>query len=134
MIVGVVLNCPNMFPDAMSILDHGFASYRMTELIHAGEHIARLPVDGGLKNVLEVTVKEDIMIPTGVDEDGISFTTRIVPKADLNAPIEKGSEVGTLEVWEGEKLLVSRTLYASNEVAERNVPYYIRKLIGGWTA
>lgn len=133
-LVGVELNCPNMFPDAMEILDYGFESYKMYPLFSAGSVVARVPVESGLKNVLEVTVKKDIMIPIGTDTREPSVSVRVIPNAPLTAPIEKGSEVGALEVWEGEKLLVSQPVYAYGESAERNVPYYLRKLIGGWTA
>ena len=134
MLLGVVLNCPNMFPDAMKMLDYGFEHFEMRTLIRAGEVGTRLPVDSGMKNVLEVAAKEDIIIPVGIEGESAAITTRVILSSDLRAPIEIGSEAGRLEVWEGEKLLVSRSLYACNEISERNLHYYIKKLVGRWTA
>lgn len=48
-LVGVLLNCPDMFPTAKRILDYGFTAYQPETLVAAGDVIARVRVSGGKK-------------------------------------------------------------------------------------
>ena len=74
-LVGVVLNCPDMFPSAKRLLDYGFETYQQETLVAADERIARVRVTGGKKNALEVAAKNDIII---LVKDGDSTTVRTV--------------------------------------------------------
>ncbi|MEL7608542.1 MAG: D-alanyl-D-alanine carboxypeptidase family protein [Bacillota bacterium] len=126
-LIGVVLNCPNMFPGAMSILDYGFTAYKMETIVHKGDVVTRAPVKRGIKNVLALVAKQDIMIPV-LKEGERAYRTRVVLNG-IAAPIAAGDELGRLEVWEENKLLTSTALVAGEDVAERDLPFYLQRIL-----
>lgn len=126
-LIGVVLNCPNMFPDAMRILDYGFEAYKMETIVHNGDVITRSPVKGGIKNVLALVAKQDIIIPV-LKEGESAYRTRVVLNG-IAAPIAAGDELGRLEVWEENKLLASTALVAQEEVEKRDFPFYLQRIL-----
>ena len=126
-LIGVVLNCPNMFPDAKRILDYGFAAYKMETIVCKNDVVTRAPVKNGIKNVLALIAKQDIMIPV-LKEGESAYRTRVVLNG-IVAPIAAGDELGRLEVWEENKLLTSTALVAEEEVAERDFPFYLQRIL-----
>ena len=71
-LIGVVLNCPDMFNDAMQILDYGMKTYEMAELVSADQIVSRVVIKNGTKNVLELVPNKDIMVPV---KQGKAFRT-----------------------------------------------------------
>lgn len=133
MLVGAVLDCPDMFNEAKLMLDYGFNNFSMQKIVSAGEPIARVRVDNSAQTVLSLTVQNDIMIPVG---NGASAQLRTrVKTGDSNvAPIAKGDTLGVLEIWEDERILVSMDLVATDEVDGITFSYYLNKLFSWWTA
>ncbi len=134
-IVGVVLNCPDTFNAAMSILNYGFDHYEMKRVVAAGDIIARARVVGGKKNVLELVINEDIMIPVEKGSNP-ALRTRIAIDEGIRAPIHAGDRLGVLELYDemGEKLIGSWQLVAKNDVDAADLGFYLDKLFGLWTA
>lgn len=132
-ILGVVLNAPDMFLDAKQLLDYGFENFSLARAIAAGEILAQVPVRGGRKNMLALTVKEDIMIPVG-NEETLNVRTRIVTKDDIEAPVEAGMELGTLELWDVSRLLASCPLIAAENIDAVSFSFFFERLIRSFIA
>ncbi len=130
-LVGVVLNCPDMFPSAKRLLDYGFETYQQETLVAADERIARVRVTGGKKNALEVAAKNDIII---LVKDGDSTTVRTVVNlaGPVEAPVEKGDVLGTLEVWEDGRVLAETELVAAETVESSAYLDYLERLFKRW--
>jgi len=131
-LVGVLLNCPDMFPTAKRILDYGFTAYQPETLVAAGDIIARARVSGGKKNALALAAKQDIII---LVKDGGATTVRTVVKVAerIHAPVAKGEIVGLLEVWEDGRLLAQTELFASEPVEPTAFPDYLERLFRRWS-
>lgn len=131
-LVGVVLNCPDMFPSAKRLLDYGFETYQQETLVAADERIARVRVTGGKKNALEVATKNDIII---LVKDGDSTTVRTVVNlaGPVEAPVEKGDVLGTLEVWEDGRVLAETELVAAETVESSAYLDYLERLFKRWS-
>ena len=131
-LVGVVLNCPDMFPSAKRLLDYGFETYQQETLVAAAERIARVRVTGGKKNALEVAAKNDIII---LVKDGDSTTVRTVVNlaGPVEAPVEKGDVLGTLEVWEDGRVLAETELVAAETVESSAYLDYLERLFKRWS-
>ncbi|HMM31500.1 MAG TPA: D-alanyl-D-alanine carboxypeptidase family protein [Clostridia bacterium] len=132
-LVGVVLNCPDMFNNAMRMLDYGFANYEMVKAIGAGDVIARARVAAGVKNVLELVTSEDIMIPVEKGTNA-SIQSRVVIDEGIHAPILAGDKLGSVELYEGNKLIAVSPLVAKDGVDAADLGFYLDKLFGRWTA
>ena len=131
-LVGVVLNCPDMFPSAKRLLDYGFETYQQETLVASDERIARVSVTGGKKNSMEVASKNDIII---LVKDGDSTTVRTVVNlaGPVEAPVEKGDVLGTLEVWEDGRVLAETELVAAETVESSAYLDYLERLFKRWS-
>ncbi|MBQ9833439.1 MAG: D-alanyl-D-alanine carboxypeptidase [Clostridia bacterium] len=132
-VVGVVLNDPNMFNDAKSMLDYGLDNFSMAKVLSAGEVIARARVFNGRKNVLALELKDNIMIPVSNDEYA-NLIPRIITADAINAPVTKGEVLGTLEIWEEDKLLVKSDLVAAQDIDAVSFEYFWNRVIKRFVA
>lgn len=133
-LVGVVLNCPDMFPAAKRLLDYGFETYKPEKLVAAGDVIVRIRVNGGRKNALAVAVKQDIII---LVKDGDSTTVRTVVKLaqqQVQAPVNKGDSLGSLEIWEDGRILAETELVAAETIEPAAFTDYLERLFRRWSA
>ena len=132
-LIGVVLNCPNMFEDAKAMLDYGYENYETAVMAKAGATVAKAAVNGGEKSLLELTLEQDIIVPV---EKGSSanFRTRVSIDDSISAPIYKGDVLGYVEVLEGDSLLLRRKLVAAEDVPDAGISYYFSKIIKRFAA
>ena len=133
-IVGVVLNCPDMWNDAKAMLDYGFTDYTWKTFVKAGDTVATLKVSRGMKNSLEIRAKEDILIPMRQDEPENAVTLKVVSKETVEAPVYEDQVVGMLEAWGDGKRLHAVPLVASETVLRKEFPYFLWEIARGWTA
>ncbi len=132
-LIGVVLNCSDMFGSAKAMLDYGFNNYELATVVQKGAVVARLTVDNGMKNALALIVKEDIIIPIEKGES-ITLTTRIECPSAVTAPVEQGVLIGKAYVLSGTKTIASTELVASEGVDSRNYAEWLKKIIRRWSA
>ena len=132
-LIGVVLNCPNMFEDAKAMLDYGFENYETEVMVKAGATVARATVSGGEKSLLELTPSQDIIVPI---EKGSSanFRTRVYVDEGISAPVYRGDVLGYVEVLDGEALLLRRELVAAEDVPDAGIRYYFSRIIKRFAA
>ena len=83
--------------------------------------------------MLELVASGDIMIPV---EKGASaaLRSRIVVNEGIRAPICAGDRLGSLELYDGDKLLAVKPLVANEDVDAAALGFYLNKLFGRWTA
>ena len=132
-LIGVVLNCPNMFEDAKAMLDYGFENYETTVMVKSGAAAARVSVRGGEKSLLELTPSRDIIVPVEKGSSA-SYRTRVVIEEDVSAPVYKGDALGYVEVLDGDALLLRRELVAAEDVPDAGINYYFDKIIKRFAA
>ena len=132
-IVGVVLNAPDMWNDAISYLDSGFSSYEWKEMVQSGETIQEVQVLHGMKNSFSAVAKRAILLPVAIKE-GQQPQLRVQCIQQMEAPVLAGQAVGTLEAWLDGRMLASTPLVAQETVLRKEYPYYVWQLIQQWTA
>ena len=132
-LVGVVLNCNDMFEEAEMLLDYGMEHYEMAALVKGGTPIANIYVAEGMKNRLALCPGEDIMVP--VEKDGSSlYKTRVLLPDGLTAPITAGQACGEVEILEEDGTLRAKfDLLAMEDVDQATVGFYIQKLFRNMT-
>ncbi len=130
-IVGVVLNCPNMFPDAVSLMDYAFNEYELYNVIRAGSPIIRIQVANGYRDLLALNAETDISLPIKKSE-GISLIPQIELKENIQAPIMQGERLGTLNIYHNGSLIGSCDLVATKSIFTPNYQYYFERIIRGW--
>ncbi len=126
-LIGVVLNCPDMFADAEKMLDYGFENYETVTMIRAGRIAARVSVSGGEKSLLELTPGQDIIVP--VKKGGsASYRTRVITDDEISAPVYKGDSCGYVEILDGDALLMRRELVAAEDIPDAGISYYFNRI------
>lgn len=132
-LIGVVLNCPDMFGDAKAMLDYGFDNYELATVLPKGATAARIAVDNGMKNALALVAKEDIIIPIKKGE-GLALETRVECPAVIAAPVAQGDVIGMAHVLFGERTIASCELVAAESVDSRSYFEWLKKLARRWSA
>jgi len=130
-LIGIVLNCPNMFPDAMALLNYGFDAYKMQNVISKGAFVTRAQIRRGQKTLLDLVAQQDIIVPVKTGEPP-AYSLRVrLDSAALVAPLTKDTPVGVVEAWDGSTLLASSPLAPSEDVAAAGIGYYLGRIAQG---
>lgn len=130
-LVAVVLNCGPMFEDSIALMDYGFENYKRTVLYKSNQVIKILPVKNGQKEKVSVLVKKDCAI-TLTDEEIKNVKTRYILPDELEAPIEKGQWIGSLQIYLNDQLLEEIPLITKESVKKRNIWDFFRNIINLW--
>ncbi len=102
--------------EAQRIINWGLNDFESIEVVPANSQIGQAEVFGGLTgNVsLKTGAATSVLMPK--NRAGV-FSARITYRGPLLAPIEKGAEVASLGIWNGEILTQEIPLYAGNSIA-----------------
>lgn len=133
MLVGVVLNCADMWNAAYSLLDYGFEWYETRRMIDADTCVSYAAVEGGAKKGLAIFTKEAILYPVARD-DSDQIEWRIDCQERLVAPIDTGLDVGELTMLVNGEPVASVRLVTGESVAAADFAYYWKKILSGWAA
>jgi len=125
--------------ETQKLLSYGFRYFETLKLYDRGSVLNTPRVWGGEINELRVGVDGDVVmtVPRARNEE---LTAHLDVQADLEAPIQQGDRVGTLQVSLGEELVGEQPLVALETVEEGGfikklidqVQRFFSNLIGGW--
>ena len=101
--------------EARKMLEWGLRSFEPKKLFQAGEIIGQASVYGGDGAYVDLAPESAVTIFLPV-ADPERIKARIVYDWPLEAPVEKGAQIGTLKVWIGETLNQETPLFAVNSV------------------
>lgn len=132
-LVGVVLNCPDMWEEATALLDYGFENYRVSRLLEDNTRVGHVAVLGGKKNGLEVRAKEDILYPLAIDgTDKLRWELDCVQ--ELRAPVAEGTPLGELRLYCNEKQVLTTELLAAETIAAADYGFYLNEILSRFGA
>jgi len=127
-LICVVLNDPDWFRDAESLMEQAFSQYTMRPVVVKNQFCGQVAVENGKTTVLDGVVKETFLYPLKKDE--IPYTTsRLV--YSLKAPIEQGTAVGQVKLYLDEKQIGQVEIVSSAKV-DRNRPPSLFDKIKEW--
>lgn len=104
------------FGQATRLLDWGFAHYKSTTVANAGERTGNVVVS----DYIDLSVPTETAESTSVlvfDLAG-EVKRRITLDEEVSAPVQKGQRLGTLTVYQGERLLAQLPLVSTVDVPE----------------
>ncbi len=112
--------------DVMNLLGYGFDSYQQRTVIKAGEEYGSIDVPYQWGRKLSLAADTDLARQVYVKDQ---VETRLVLPDDLSLPIHKGDKVGLVEAYDGDKMLGSTYLVATEDVGSPGffgrVSYYL---------
>ncbi|WP_156940916.1 D-alanyl-D-alanine carboxypeptidase family protein [Halomonas halodenitrificans] len=125
--------------ETQKLISYGFRYFETLKLYDRGSVLNTPRVWGGDINELRVGVDEDVVmtVPRARNDE---LTVSLDIQTDIEAPVQQGERVGTLEVQLGDEVVGERPLVALDAVEEGGfikklidrVQRFFSSLIGGW--
>ena len=129
LLIGAVLNCPDWFDEAESILDQGFHNWQRVTLLSAGETVREIPVENTGGSV-RVVAQRDAAAPVPVD----AWPDLLIDLPDtLPAGVRKGQEVGTASLRDGGQTLITVPLTAAEDAPAAGFFHRLARIAAAWT-
>jgi D-alanyl-D-alanine carboxypeptidase (penicillin-binding protein 5/6) len=104
---------------AKRLLDWGFAHYRTTTVVTAGEALGRVRVSDYLERTVRAQAAETTAMPV-FDLAG-PVSRRVELQADVPAPVTKGDVLGTMTLYQGDAVLAQVPVVASADIPAPSV-------------
>jgi D-alanyl-D-alanine carboxypeptidase (penicillin-binding protein 5/6) len=98
------------------MLDYAFSQYITYPIYKRGEVLGEAKVSKGQKKTVVGVTSEPISVLTAKNGTAKDFTKKITLDKDLDAPIKKGDEIGTLELKKNGKVYVESPIVAKETV------------------
>lgn len=121
--------------EARKLLNWGFRTFRTTTLFEEGEVIALANVYGGTKGRVELKADGPVrvMVARASSE---ALRGRAVYTGPIEAPVESGRQVGSLKIYQEERLIQETPLFTAEDVGEGELHQKaldaISELLLGW--
>jgi len=128
-LIVVLLKAPEMWEDAIKLLDYGFNSYFCQKLILEGQHLKRVPVLNSQEGRVAVLAKQTYTFPLQEGEDKkVSYRFNI--GEPLYAPLQAGERIGELEIYFDHELIGVVELIAATDVRKRTFWQRLKVILG----
>lgn len=110
------------YQDVTALMDWGFDQFARGEFLSVGKVLTEVPiVDGEAKTVSAVVPQPFAAAVTKANGQAPNLRQTVKPTPNLAAPVQAGEQIGTVEVWEENRLLQSLPLVAQTGVASAPV-------------
>jgi len=119
-LIAVVLKSTDAgrYGDSIALLDYGFENYFTYKAVDSSQALEDLEVTRGAVNHVAIEIKEDSYMTLPVEASPELVTTEAVTDEIVTAPVEKGQQVGKIEIYEGGSLVGEVPIVAAESVAE----------------
>ena len=129
-LIGVVLNAPNMWEDAKTLLDFGFETFELCRIADADE-IFTVPVENAEKSTLPAAAKQDILYPIRSDGTETLHVKRQICDS-VCSPVEAGTALGSITATLNGTQIASVPIVALEGAHRMTFGAYWRKAIERW--
>jgi serine-type D-Ala-D-Ala carboxypeptidase (penicillin-binding protein 5/6) len=100
------------------MLDYAFSQYQTHPMFKRNQSVGEVHVSKGAEKNVGAVTSEPLSLLTKKGEKVRNIQRKIIFQKNLNAPIHKGDQVGTIKFINGEKVVLESPLVAKNDVAE----------------
>ena len=129
-LIAVVMKAPTTaqrFEDAKTLLDYGFANYALTQ-IHPDSPLAPVDVLLGKTSQVQPRLSHSCNLLVSKGEQAL-VSTKITLASSVEAPVEPGQTLGTLDVYVGDELRDSVPIHAAQGVDRLTMPEIFTRLL-----
>ena len=123
---GLSVNRFGSFEETRELLDYTFENYERRQVFFPGQILTQLPVGNGANSVAAgASVSAFTVLPKKLETDQLSW--QYGGSGSVNAPVEAGQSLSTVQVWFGSKCLAQTELVAMNAVSVYRPPEPVEK-------
>lgn len=136
-LIAVVLGASSSndrFDTAENMFDYGFANYRLYPVAEKGTPVkGQLPVTGGDKDGVSLVLDGDLTLLMLKGSEGNIELTPNLPES-IPAPVEKGAQVGKVDVISGGRTVASLPVVAAESVSATGLFHVLHRIFSLWPA
>ena len=127
-LVSVVINCPDMWNKTKSLLSEAFNDYIYYKIGDSSENLEDFSIGG--ENI-ELRLEKDMYYPIKRGERE-NFTYKFEPLERYPEYLKAGDAVGTLNVYDDNRLIFTRKIITINEIKHKGALLSLMNLVGDW--
>jgi len=121
-LISVVLNTPSLQArgeDSEVLLNYGFRNFELITFYEAGETVASVAVNRGQEKELALTAERPVAAIVPRDDDSYKIKEQLVLHETVEAPVEAGQSIGTLQLIDPSGEVVNEIELFAAESVER---------------
>lgn len=127
-LISVVLNCPDMWERTKALLNEAFRCYDYCKIGDSSKNLDEFSIGG--ENI-SLRLEKDIFYPLKNGESE-NFRYEFVPLKSYPDALCAGEQVGTLNVYDDNRLIFSRKIITINEIKHKGALLSLMNLVGDW--
>lgn len=133
LVIGAVLNAPDMWSDAKKLLDRAFAAYELHTFLCPGETVGVVPVTGSAKKTLPAAAKEGILYP--VRKDGSDEAKLDIRLAEtVAAPVDPGAAAGEAVLTVNGERVMTAALHLAEGAQPLTFDHFVQRVMEAYLA
>ena len=130
-LVCVVLNCGPMFQESAELLKSCVELYKLYDLTENYDYCQIIDVVNGRSPNAKIGTKEKFLYPLTENElDNLRYVYTYPESVD--APLEKDSKIGNIEIFLNNDLLFSEKIYTIEEIKPRSILQRMQDFFKNW--
>ncbi|MGI6205805.1 MAG: D-alanyl-D-alanine carboxypeptidase family protein [Anaerovoracaceae bacterium] len=110
----------DQYPDAIKILDWGFANFEALTIVHKNQAVAASTVKEGTMDKVSLVPEEDLTMTVEKTDTGTTYTkddfTYETKSEELTAPVKEGTEAGEITIYRDGQEMATYKLVTQNSV------------------
>lgn len=116
------------FKDASALLDYGFANYESVKICSKNQKLYTLKLKKADCESVDLVAKNDLGILIKKGESKV-FTKKVDVDKNLNLPIKKGTTLGKVKIYRGDKLIGEVNLVSSRDIDKASYLQMLKRLV-----
>lgn len=134
-LISVVLFCDSKdlrTSSSKKILDYSFAEYSPVTLLNKGGVLGKIKAERSrTSQEIVVGAAESLKAVLKQNEKDTLYTRVSLPEK-ITAPVKKGTIMGTISVYKGDRILAETSLIALNSAERKELSDYISQVVNEW--
>lgn len=98
------------------MLDYAFAKYQSRQVYKKNMPLAMLTIEKGQKKKVSLVTSAPVSLLSKKGEEKLNIRPKIILNKDVQAPVKKGEQLGTVQMLLGDKIVSETPLIASEDV------------------
>jgi len=132
-LVSVVFNCGPMFEESSALIENVYKNYKRVEILEPYSYVSSVDVTNSDNSKVKLYTKNGFYYPlTEPEFTNLNYSYSL--PTEMEAPIDKDIEVGSVDIYLGKQLLFSENVYTMEEVEATRIKDKIKDILDNWSA
>lgn len=120
-----------VYPDTHKLLNYGFDNFQNITIGNKNEFVGNIEISNGSHHLVGGILEDDIIQPLNISNSD-NLERKINLRSNLQAPVQEGEIIGTLEYYSGDEVIASGNILSTMDVDVIPTATFIDFLISKW--